>query len=113
MVLQCDFEKACYIGYFSHCSDKILNKKLLHGERVYFGLLFEGVQSITTGETWQQELEAAAHIASTARKQREMNAAVHFLLFIRPTTPPHRVVLLKFKVDLPLLNFLKILIDIS
>lgn len=41
--------------------------------RVYFGYILK-VLSIMVGISWWQECEEAGHVASTERRQREMNA---------------------------------------
>lgn len=46
------------------------------GGKADFGSPSDGRPTMT-GEPWWQDYEAAGHIASTARKQREMNAGTH------------------------------------
>lgn len=46
------------------------------GVRVYLSSQSEGTQSIMTGKAWQQEREAAGHIA--VRRQRKMDAGTLF-----------------------------------
>ena len=50
----------------------IWDERHLKKERVCFGSQFKGTQSIMAERAWQQGLEAAAHIASTVRRQREI-----------------------------------------
>lgn len=51
------------------------NKSKSKKGSVHFGSQFDG-QSITAGESWRQECEAAHHSASAVRKPRDMNACV-------------------------------------
>lgn len=44
--------------------------------RVYFGLQFEGIQSIMGGKPRQQEHKAGAHMMSNIRKKREITVDV-------------------------------------
>lgn len=52
------------------------------------------------GKAGQMECGVVAHIVSTVRKHRQMKA-VSGLLFIPPGTPVHRMMLSKFRLDLP------------
>lgn len=49
--------------------DFILDTKQLMEPRVYFGLQFQGMQSIRVGKARCNEQETAGHIAPTVRKQ--------------------------------------------
>lgn len=55
-------------------ADKTLWQKWLERERVDFGSLFKGTQSIFVGEAQQQECEAAGYIVSGSRKRQLMTA---------------------------------------
>lgn len=46
------------------------------------GSQFEGIQSTVAGKSWWRQLETAAHIAATARRQRVMNATVQSLCHV-------------------------------
>lgn len=58
---------------------KYLTKSIIRDEGVYFTLSLEGIQSVMVGRhcVWKQH-EAAGHIASLARKQREVNESALF-----------------------------------
>lgn len=45
----------CQDYIISHCFDKII--KAVKGKQIYFGLRFEGIQSIMTGKACEQEGE--------------------------------------------------------
>lgn len=57
-----------------------------------------GVQAVMVGKAWWQECEAAAHMASAVRKQREASA-VWLLLSPRPSS--HGTVLYTLRAYLP------------
>lgn len=59
------------------------------GGRICFGLQFEGIQSIKVWKAWQLEQKAVGHIASTARKQKEVNTGAQ--LTSHPPLIPFRL----------------------
>lgn len=54
---------------------KISRKKIMRGS-LYFDWHFKGVHSVITVKSGQQEAEAAVHIMSADKKQRDMSIGV-------------------------------------
>lgn len=79
--------------------NQISNRKRLWKEQVFFSIDCEGF-SLWCWEAWWQEGEAACHIVSTAKKQREECNYLAFLLFIQPRTPAYGMELSTFRVGL-------------
>lgn len=64
------------ISYLSHCCGEHLQKQ--RKEQGSISLTFPG--ETVTGMVWEQEQEESGHIASTVKKQEEVNVGFHLLL---------------------------------
>ena len=67
-----------YISSYSHCYAQIPDEK---------GLFWLIAQFTMAGKSWKQEDNAAGHMTSTVRKQREMDAGAQLAFFIQSGTP--------------------------
>lgn len=66
--------KGSFLSHWPHYCDKMSDERNYEG-RVYFGPRVQGAVHHLR-KVMQKELEAAAHIVSTVRKQREMSAGI-------------------------------------
>lgn len=66
----------------------MIKKKIPNKRQLREGFVFAGswrIQSVKVRKSWQQDLEAAGHIASSGGKQREVNAGTQLTLFSSET----------------------------